>query len=154
MQQVDAADVTQNVLLKLARQMNRFQYDPSRRFRGWLRVVTENVWRDWVAERRAKAERVADEDWLLDVTARDDLTRRLEREFDLELLEEASVRVQTRIQRKTWEAYRSTAVDGLSGNEVAERLAISPQSVSMAKRNVLSMLREEVTRLDGAIPEA
>ena len=46
------------------------------------------------------------------VEARDDLARRLEAEFDLELLEEAQRRVRQR-RPGTWEAYRLTAIEGL-----------------------------------------
>ena len=51
LQQADAEDVTQAVLVKLVRQMNRFSYDPSRSFRGWLRRLARNAWQDWLAQR-------------------------------------------------------------------------------------------------------
>src|SRR5207247_180924 len=54
--------------------------------------------------------------------AADDLTRHLAEEFDRELLEEALARVRLRIEPHTWEAFQLTAIDGLSGAEVAERV--------------------------------
>ena len=36
LQEADAEDVTQDVLLRLAQKLGTFQYDPARSFRGWL----------------------------------------------------------------------------------------------------------------------
>ena len=47
LQESDAADVTQDVLLKLLNQMRIFEYRPSvGSFRGWLKTVTMNAARD------------------------------------------------------------------------------------------------------------
>ena len=52
LQESDARDVTQAVLLKLHGLMAKFAYDPSRSFRGWLKTLTHHAWRDLVAERK------------------------------------------------------------------------------------------------------
>src|SRR5437764_4931 len=43
LQDADAQDVTQNVLVLMVRKMRTFQYEPSKRFRSWLATVTHNV---------------------------------------------------------------------------------------------------------------
>src|SRR5580658_6690511 len=54
LQEADAQDVTQTVLLKLARTLPEFIYDPMRSFRSWLRTVTQRTWSDFIqAQRRA-----------------------------------------------------------------------------------------------------
>jgi RNA polymerase sigma factor (sigma-70 family) len=150
-QEADAQDVTQVVLAKLAVQMRHFTYDPSRSFRSWLRTVARNAWRDSLDSRRPDAAggggRVFD--LLADQKARDDLIDRLEKQFDLELLEEAVRRVRGRVQPHTWNAYEMTAVEGLSGAEAATRLGLKIATVFAAKANVLKMLREETRDLDG-----
>jgi RNA polymerase sigma-70 factor (ECF subfamily) len=56
LQESDASDVTQDVLVKLMRSMQTFQYTPARgRFRGWLKTVTANAIRD---SKRSWAERI------------------------------------------------------------------------------------------------
>jgi RNA polymerase sigma factor (sigma-70 family) len=94
-QEADALDVTQVVLSKLAVRMRQFAYDPSRSFRSWLRAVALNAWRDSLDARRPDAASGATEvlERLHDIQARDDLMRRLEEQFDLELFEEAGRRV-------------------------------------------------------------
>src|SRR5688572_29289901 len=42
----DAADLVQDVFTLLVRKMPGFTYDEHRSFRGWLRVVTLNKWRE------------------------------------------------------------------------------------------------------------
>src|SRR5436305_6703044 len=52
LQEADAQDVTQMVLLKLSQKMGEFVYDPSRSFRAWLKVITHHAWQDFVKERQ------------------------------------------------------------------------------------------------------
>src|SRR6516225_12306739 len=90
LQQADAEDVTQDVLLKLAAEMRRFAYDRGGSFRGWLKTLTHHAWQDFVeGRRRAGAGRGGTEGSgpLETVEAREDLLQRLEEEFDRELLE-------------------------------------------------------------------
>jgi RNA polymerase sigma factor (sigma-70 family) len=153
-QEADALDVTQVVLSKLAVQMRRFTYDPSRSFRTWLRTVALNAWRDSLDARRPDAASGRSEtiELLKGLEARDDLVRRLEQQYDLELLAEASRRVRGRVQPRTWDAYELTAVEAVTGAEAAARLGMSVGSVFMAKANVLRMLREEIQDLDDTGP--
>src|SRR5437016_12857723 len=52
LQEADAEDVTQAVLLRLAEKMRGFAYDPARSFRGWLRTLAQHAWSDYVEGRR------------------------------------------------------------------------------------------------------
>jgi len=80
---------------------------------------------------------------LQSVEARDDLVQRLAADYDQELLQEAMVRVKERVEPHTWEAFRLTALEGLSGAEAAERLGLKVPTVFKAKSKVQQMLREE-----------
>jgi RNA polymerase sigma-70 factor (ECF subfamily) len=46
LQDADAEDVTQNILVKLTQNLRAFTYDPSRSFRGWLKTVAHHARRD------------------------------------------------------------------------------------------------------------
>src|SRR5262245_29484558 len=52
LQDADAEDVTQDVLVKLTQKLRTFTYDPSRSFRGWLKTVAHHAWRDFADSRR------------------------------------------------------------------------------------------------------
>jgi RNA polymerase sigma-70 factor (ECF subfamily) len=152
LQGADAEDVTQDVLLTLTRQMATFTYDPGGSFRAWLKTVAHHAWSDFVARRQRAGLGSGDSQVaaLLDgLPARDDLVARLDAEFDREVLEAATARVRLRVKPNTWEAYRLTALEGLSGAEVADRLGMKVSTVFNAKKNVHEMLQEEVRRLQG-----
>ena len=92
MQDADAEDVTQNILVKLSHKLRAFAYDPSRSFRGWLKTVAHHAWRDFEDGRRRARPTAGDSDareLILTLEAREDLVQKLEEAFDLELLEAA-----------------------------------------------------------------
>jgi len=156
LQETDAQDVTQNVLLKLAEKMRDFRYDPSRSFRGWLKTLTHHAWSDFLESRQRPGLGSGDSKvrLLLDgVAARDDLIQRLDEEFDRELLKEAMARVRMRVAPQTWEAFRLTALEGLSGAEAAALVPMAVAQVFVAKRRVRKMIQEEVVNLDTSHPE-
>jgi RNA polymerase sigma-70 factor (ECF subfamily) len=80
--------------------------------------------------------------------ARDDLAGGLEEQLDRELLEEAGCRVRLRVAPATWDAFRLTAVEGLSGQEAARRTGLSVGQVYVARHRVERLLREEVQKLE------
>jgi len=151
LQEADAQDVTQTVLLTLAERMRHFDYDPAGSFRGWLRTVTLNAWRKLAARQHRAGAGSGDSvvDRLLQtVAARDDLVAKLEEEFDRELLEQAALRVRLRVEPHTWDAFRLVALEGHSGAEAAARLGMKVAAVFVAKGRVQKMLREEIDLLE------
>jgi len=78
--------------------------------------------------------------------------KRLEAEFDQELLEEATARVRLRVVSHTWEAVRLVALEHRSGAEAAAELCMQVATVFVAKSKVRKMLREGLRRLEGPGP--
>jgi RNA polymerase sigma factor (sigma-70 family) len=155
LQDADAEDVTQTVLLRLAQKMSMFAYDPSRSFRGWLKTLTQHAWSDFVTDRKRGNQGSGDsqvEELLHSCAARDELVTRLNAQFDLELFEAATARVRLRVQPQTWEAFRLTALEGLSGAAAAEQLKMRVATVFNAKSKVHRMLQEELRKLEGLSP--
>jgi RNA polymerase sigma factor (sigma-70 family) len=104
LQEADAQDVTQMVLVKLVRQLPNFRYDPSRSFRGWLRTLTAHSWSDFIGDQvrgvRGSADAIVAE-MLHTVEARVDLVRQIEETYDQELLEMAKAEVSRRVEPHT-----------------------------------------------------
>ena len=150
LQEADAEDVTQTVLAKLTEAMRDFRYDPSRSFRAWLKTITQRAWSDLIAHRHRAAGSGTSQvlQRLQTLEARADLERQLEEAFDRELLEVATLRVQQRVAPQTWEAFRLTALEGLSGAEASRRLLMPVAHVFVAKHRVQKMLQEELRRLE------
>ena len=107
------------------------------------------AWLDFVASRRrtpgqdvGRLAGVADSH-----DAMTDLEQQMENAFEEELLELAMRRVEERVKSTTWEAFRLTHVESLSGAEAAERLNMPVSQVFVAKHRVVKLLKEEVRRL-------
>ena len=145
LQDSDAEDVVQDVLVKLVAAIRKFQYDPSRSFRAWLKTVTQHALSDFVASRRkdpgltaAPIDMIAESE-----EAKTDLEKRLEDAFDAEVLELAMHRVKKRVKPGTWDAFHLTAVEGLSGAAAGAKLNMPVAHVFVAKNRVQKMLQDE-----------
>jgi RNA polymerase sigma factor (sigma-70 family) len=155
LQEADAEDVTQAVLLKLAVRMKSFAYDPTHSFRAWLKTVAHHAWCDFVAARHRVArarDGEAGREGLESAEARDDLARRLDEQYDRELLETAMANVRPRTAPHNWQAFWLTAVEGLSAEEAAARLGMKIARVYSARNRVQLRLQEERRRLEGGSP--
>lgn len=153
LQDADAEDVTQNILVKLARNIRHFTYNPDLTFRGWLKTVAHHAWRDFEASRRRLPAKAQDKE-MLTLEAREDLVHKLENAFDLEMLDLAKERVRRRVASHTWEAFCLTALEGLPVAEVAPRVGMQVAMVYVAKSKVQRMLQEEIARLEAQEPVA
>lgn len=151
LQDADAEDLTQDILVKLSQKLRAFSYDPSRSFRGWLKRVAYHAWRDF-ADGRRRAQPASNDgriqELLQTLEAREDLVQSLGEAFDLELLEAAKLRVRLRVAPHTWEAFHLLAIAGLPAAEVAARLRLQVAMVYVARSKVQKMLREEVVKLE------
>jgi RNA polymerase sigma-70 factor (ECF subfamily) len=150
LQEADAQDVAQTVLLKLLLAARTFRYDPDLRFRAWLKTVTHHAWQDFVRSRRRNVigGESGEHDVLQQATAGEDLTSHMVAAFEQELLDAALVRVRPRVQLQTWEAFRLTTYEGLSGTEAAQQLGIPITTVYKARSNVRKLLESEVRYLE------
>jgi RNA polymerase sigma-70 factor (ECF subfamily) len=148
----DAEEVTQTVLVKLADKMRGFRYDRSRSFRAYLKTLARYAWCDFLEARRRPGGGSGDTGVLRALEAvdgGDDLVRRFDEQLDQELLVEAQARVRQRVEEHTWEAFRLTALEDLSGAEAAARLGLKVATVFKARSRVQRMLQEEFAELDG-----
>lgn len=150
LQRSDAEDVTQNVLLRLARYMRSFDYNAQLTFRGWLRRVTENALRDF-ASTEAKQPILGDSGVHLLLKSepnRIELAECLEKVFDLELLDEAKTRVKARVSDIRWRSWQASIEQPQSGKELARELGISVGTLYANKNQIQKMIQQEVIKLE------
>ncbi|AWM39480.1 RNA polymerase sigma factor RpoE [Gemmata obscuriglobus] len=153
LQEADAQDVAQNVLMRLTKKLPQFKYDPSKSFRGWLKTLTHHAWHDFVTEAGYRTRGSGDTsvlDQLQSVEAREDLAARVEATFDRELLEMALVRARERVAENTWLAFKLSALDGVAPQTVADQVGIRVSQVYLAKHRVQKLVQEEIRALEGA----
>src|SRR5436190_9379811 len=110
-QEADAEDVTQTVLLEVARQMRTFEYDASGSFRAWLKTVAHRAWIKLVEARQRPGTGTGDSAVaaaLLTTPSGEDLARQFEEECQREFLEHAMSLVRLRVPAHVWEAFHLT----------------------------------------------
>jgi RNA polymerase sigma-70 factor (ECF subfamily) len=154
LQPADADDLVQTVISKLLIGISEYKAERPSRFRSWLRVVTRNAWLDLEARRRTQSGVDGGDgtSFLLNLEAKADFHRRLEESFDTELLEIAMSRVKARIADSTWEAFRLSALEGLSGADVGARIGMPIAHVFVAKHRVIKLIREELENEPIGVP--
>ena len=149
LQDSDAADVTQEVLMKLLEKMRVFQYDPNRgSFRGWLKTVTVNSARDCgrrLARSLVGSDRLSS---VGDPSSWDELGRRIEQEYQHQLLAQAESVVKGIVKTKTWRVYEMLVKEGMGATVVAASLGLKIAEVYVAKSRVLKRLKEVVQQIE------
>ena len=156
----DVEDITQEVLLKVARLIRdeKFVYDPRQTFRGYLRTAVQNTLRD---HRKRRARRPVEE--AVGGGAGQEILEReapwldqLEAEWEEQwrLGQVAAARVRAQVEPSSWEAFERTAIKGESGALVAARLGLSVAAVYKARQRVAEKLREAGARLQHEHPES
>ena len=156
LQEADAQDVAQNVLMRLTAKLPQFKYDPARSFRGWLKTLTHHAWHDFVTEAGYRTRGSGDTsvlDQLQSIEAREDLAARVEATFDKELLEVALLRAKARVADNTWLAFKLAALDGVPPQAVADQLGVRVSQVYLAKHRLQKLVQEEIRAIEGATAE-
>jgi RNA polymerase sigma-70 factor (ECF subfamily) len=147
LQPQDAADLVQDVFTTLVQKLPEFTYDHRRSFRGWLRAVLVNKWRDRRRLRGLPLAPAGEAD-LAGVAGPDGLGAISEDEHRRLLARRALQIMQTEFAPTTWKACWECVVEGRPAAEVAVELGISENAVYLARSRVLRRLRRE---LDGLL---
>jgi RNA polymerase sigma-70 factor (ECF subfamily) len=140
----DAADLVQEVFTLLLRKLPEFDYQPERSFRGWLRTVTLNRWRDLCARRRVPVEDAA---LVPEPAGPDPVEVFAEEEYRRHLVRRALEVMQAEFPPATWRACWEYMIAARPPGEVARELGITVNAVYLAKSRVLSRLRQELEGL-------
>jgi RNA polymerase sigma-70 factor, ECF subfamily len=145
LQESDAADLVQDVFVRLVQKLPEFRHDRRHSFRSWLHTVLLNQWRTG-QRRRVILPAEADEEALAGLTAGDDAEAFGEAEYRHYIAQRALTLMQSQFQPTTWRACWLQVVDGRPAAQVAAELGISEGAAYVAKCRVLRRLRAE---LDG-----
>jgi RNA polymerase sigma-70 factor (ECF subfamily) len=145
LQESDAADLVQDVFLKLIHTLPEFTYQRGRSFRSWLHTVLINQWRTNCRRRVV----VPAGGQALDEPEAPDETEALgEEEYRQYVTQRALRLMQSQFQPSTWRAFWLQVVDGRSAAETAAELNLSEGAAHVAKCRVLRRLRQD---LDGLL---
>jgi RNA polymerase sigma-70 factor (ECF subfamily) len=142
LQQADAADLVQDVFTVLVQKLPELHYDRHRSFRGWLRTILLNRWRN---RRRRHPAASLDSALPLVQGAEPEAMADLEQgEYRKQLVGRALQLIRADFQPATWKAFWECQVVGRPATAVAQELNMKPGAVRAAKFRVLCRLRQEL----------
>ena len=147
-------ELCQRIWINLAHRMSSFQYDPSRKFRGWLRRLCHSRAVDLLRERQAHPVCfLADElpgasRQFADAVDADEENEAVSRcPALLRLGKQVHDSVKCQVEPQTWHAFWSIAIDGRTIRETADVLKMSYAAAFAAHKRVVLRLRSEGTRV-------
>src|SRR5262245_51291833 len=135
-------DLVQEVFAVLVQKLPAFEYDRAKTFRGWLRTVALNKWR----ERKRRGTIAAGE--LADDPAQPDPAEAFwDQEYREHMLRRALDIMRVDFPEKTWQACWQIVMEGKNAAEVAAAQGTTVGAVHAAKFRVLTRLRQELAGL-------
>lgn len=145
----DIDDLVQETFLSVLAQLSNFNRQRVGGLRAWMRTIARRTW----SRVRASAERQQNIALLEEFRRSRRSLDKLESELDnlvlRELIETSISRVKKRVEPKTWEAFRLTALEDMPGAEVASLLGMRVESVYMSRCRVQRHIALELERLGG-----
>jgi RNA polymerase sigma-70 factor (ECF subfamily) len=148
-QHADAEELVQEVMLAVARAVERWVPDRERgRFRDWLHRIARNLMVNFLTRRKHQVWGTGKTDMqqLLEVEcdAESAVSQKFEVEYRREAFRAAARQVQQDVKESTWQAFWLSTIDDLPAAEVARQLGMSIGSVYIARSRVMARLRREV----------
>jgi len=151
-QPADVSEVTQEVLMAVARSIHRWESDPEQgSFRGWLSTITRNLVVNFLIKQARHPRGSGNSDfhrWLEDQPAPEG---EISEQFDIERKRQtfryAAEQVRGEFRAATWQAFWATAVENRTVTEVSAELGVSPGMIYVSRSRVMKRLREAVEQI-------
>jgi RNA polymerase sigma-70 factor, ECF subfamily len=140
----DRDDIKQEILLVVARRLGDFQHQHPGAFRGWLRMILQNVLKRYFRTRTALTCNLPMDDLGIDDSQ---LARKHDREHDEHVARRAMQVVKKDFSTDTWQAFQLQVLEGQHANEVAHQLQTTVNAVLKSKARVLKRIRQELSPL-------
>ena len=152
LQECDARDATQQVLIRISGAIERYQNDGAdASFRRWLFRVARNVVVTFLT-RQSGQPKVLDQDQIanaLDAVSADCAESELfDVEYRQQVLAWAIEQVRRDFKDSTWQAFVESSIHGRPIAEVASGLGLSVGSVYVARSRIIARLRAKVEELE------
>ncbi|MEO8427612.1 MAG: sigma-70 family RNA polymerase sigma factor, partial [Verrucomicrobiota bacterium] len=153
----EAQEVLQETMIRLAKQMQSFEYDPTRSFKGWLvheaNYRIKDQFRKRHPERQAAGRRAGD-------TSRTATIDRIpdpagfkvddvwEKEWQTNLLNKAIERVKSQVTARQFQMFDLYVTKQWPVQKVAKVLGVNIARVYLAKHRVSVLIKSEIKKLE------
>lgn len=153
LQEADAREIAQNVLIAVAKSVDRWQPDRERgRFRAWLFRIARNQLINWISKHanQASAARALDYSELNQIPSKDHRAAEIEIELEYrrEMFRVAAAQARDSFSSSTWDAFWRTSVLAEPVHSVAASLGLTSGAVYIARSRVTSKIRDIIVQLE------
>lgn len=157
LQDADACELVQRVMLAVAGAVDRFQPDPERaRFRTWLfRIAHNEICKQFSTKNLTHGSGDSRVQALLEQSPSPDNTeKQIAIEYRRSAFRWAAQRIEQEVKPNTWSAFWRTAVEGQPVESVAGELDMTSGAVYIARCRIMAKLRVEVQEYENEIQES
>lgn len=149
-QDADAQDLAQRVLMSVASAIDRWQRQEGVGFRNWLKRVARNETLKFLTRRPPDMAQGGTSVLAImnGAAADENMEHAIELEYRRQLIRRAATVVRERADETTWLAFALTMIDGLSIESAAQELGRSVGTVYAARSRILKRIRETVKQLE------
>ena len=147
LQQADAEDLAQRVLVSVSGAIERWEPDGKAKFRTWLKRITDNAVLN--ALTRTKPDRAAGSTSMTELLGNISHqegpdSELLELEYRREIFQWAARKIRAEFTDTTWEAFWLTAVESKPAEEVGRLLGRNRGSIYTARSRVMRRLIQQI----------
>ena len=146
MPQSDASDLVQDVLTLVFQKLPDFNYDATRSFRGWLRTVTLNKYRE-IYRRKSSRLATASESMLENLAPIEVAESTWDIDYARLLVAKTMELMKDDFAVGTWDALKLVMNDGRSVDDAAEKTGVSSWTIYSARARLMKRLRAELNGL-------
>lgn len=148
LQDADAQDLTQQVLLSVNQSIGSWEPRTGVKFRAWLSTIAKNAVINALTRRPKDLAKGGLTSSNLDLAGSEDSEQAYELEYQRQLYRRAAESVRHRSDETTWLAFSLTMIDGLSIKTAAKRLGVHTGSIYAARSRIIRRLRDAVQQLE------
>lgn len=149
LQEADAMDLSQDVLIKLYRRLPKLSLDPTKRFRGYLVEATRNSIFNLARARGRKRERSIELEHLVKEMETEPQLFTEQSEYVDFVYRRALQLMRSDLSDQKWKICVALFVENKDADEIASELGVKKNLVYTTKSRVIKTLRERLQALDG-----
>ena len=142
----DASDLVQDVMTLVIRKLPDFQYNSSGSFRGWLRTITLNRYRE-IRRRKSSAMQFMADSILEQLAPIENAESTWDVDYARLLVAQAMERMRDDFEPATWQALRLVISEGKPVETSAGESGVSPWTIYSARSRLMRRLRNELEGL-------
>ncbi|WP_298865551.1 sigma-70 family RNA polymerase sigma factor [uncultured Gimesia sp.] len=155
LQDADAREIVQEVLVAVSRAIEQWEFDPERgRFRDWLFRIARNLMIKYLTRRKYRPIGTGDSrianmlEQQADPVCAEEESELFDLEYRREVFRWAAEQVQEQVKERTWQAFWLSSIEGHETEDVARELKMSVGAIHIARSRIRSRLREAIKKLE------